>query len=165
MTEETQTRVKGPSALLVYKGIYPGDKRRRLYVYMVLDEDGAAPDDVARLPRAAAEGLEHVTYATPLVKGCSPGAVIRVAQLTEEGARPPFEYVCRWPHEDQVTAWQAAHRARTGAIDTEAKKAREMRAMPMWDRLEPFRAAYARCRGQRQRSQLLAAVIDYIVYW
>lgn len=96
--------------------------------------------------------------------GAQPGTIITIDQEVGETSIYPgsSHIVGRWENEDDVIQWRSLHRAAEGELAHSQKAAKDIRQDLAVDALEPFRTAYQGCRNRRQRSQLLAWIIEEI---
>lgn len=100
-----------------------------------------------------------------LIAGAIPGTIITIDCYKEnKGTVLPksSQIVDSWKNKDDVQEWYVSDRIRTEAIKMarDAKNAIKKK-LPL-DNLQPFRKAYRKAGGNRQRAQLLAWVIEEI---
>ena len=155
-TEEQKER---KSVTLVYLGVGRTSKGKKGHRWHEIKS--VEVNDGGKLSQ---ESSPHLYEGKNLLAGASPGAIISIEMDAEGTTCYPgtARLVGNWNNEEDVLLWRSVSRATAGDLEREQKAAKEMRRDLPGETLEPFRHAYWLCRNSRQRSQLLAWVIDQI---
>lgn len=138
---------------LVYVGVRPGNKTKRVYGYVkVSDDDLKSGNPVVNAAQA-------MYWKKSLYPGTA-GTVIEI--VMEEGADgvsiwKAVNYVGRWPNREQCVAWQAEHDETVADLDSKKDAMHDS----IIETLAPVAKAY-RHSNRAGRAVLLAKVIRYL---
>jgi len=140
-------------------------KATRVWVWRRITEE---MNDGSPLPAANDSDKQYrerwYTKKSNICIGAQPGTVITIDQEVGETSIYPgsSRILGRWENEEDVVKWRSLHRAAEGELAHFQKAAKDVRQDLAVDALTPFREAYQGCRNRRQRSHLLAWIIEEI---
>ena len=158
-----------PTITLLFLHVVQSSKGDKSYKYVHLgddDNDGRALEDSPRYMFEREKSYTHKKPSRPLANA-QPGTIVTVEYDSDkepgESIWPSTaKLVGTWKNEDEVVKWRAIHRAQLGEIESDQAAAKANKRDLPAENLEPFQAAYRSLRNKRQRSQLLAWVIEEI---
>jgi len=155
--EETRDREE---ACLLFVGTRQDQKKKKVWLWYEIQKGENNGD-----PIAYDKGRERHYSGKNLATGASPGTIITIDQTPDKKSVFPgsFHIIGVWKCDDDVVSWRAKNRAVQGEIEHNQRVNAEVRRDVPDEYLEPFRLAYQRCKNRRQKTQLIAWVIEQIM--
>lgn len=147
--------------VLLFLGTRPSpDKPKKVWMWYEIQEDENNGD-----PLKHEKERERLYSGKNLTVGTFPGTIVSIDQTLDAKSVYPgsARIIGSWKCDDDVVAWRAESRAIEGEIEYDQRVNAEIRRDVPDEYLEPFRLAYQRCKNRRQKTQLIAWVIEQIM--